>query len=81
MRDWLSRIDKDLKAERDKRIFDLWLACWTQEQIAEEVGAPRQIVQEILPKMAELPKSAKPAAEHLTDFQVPLYNVWNRSVA
>jgi hypothetical protein len=23
---------------RDKRIFDLWLACWTQEEIAEMVG-------------------------------------------
>jgi len=26
IRNWLSRIDKDAKESRDKRIFDLWLA-------------------------------------------------------
>jgi len=29
IRDWLSRIDKDTKEARNKRIFDLWLACYT----------------------------------------------------
>ena len=31
---WLSRIDKDSKDARNKRIFDKWLACYTQKEIA-----------------------------------------------
>ena len=59
VRDWLSRIDKDSKAARDKRIFDLWMQCWTQEEIAAAVGCSRQTVDAILPEMARLPKLAK----------------------
>jgi hypothetical protein len=38
IRDWLSRMDKDAKEARDRRIFDLWLACWTNKEISEDVG-------------------------------------------
>lgn len=78
VRDWLSRIDKDSKEARDKRIFELWLACWTQEEIAEAVGVPRTTVEEVLTKSAELPESSKPAAFHHIDFDPPLYNVWKQ---
>jgi len=66
-RDWLSRIDKDSKEARNKRIFDLWLACYTQKEIAEREGITKETVSEVCQKMADLPKSAKPFAEHLTD--------------
>jgi len=33
---------------RDKRIFDLWLACWTQEEIAKEVGCSQQATADIV---------------------------------
>ena len=38
MQSWLSRIDKDAAAERKGRAFDLWLACNTQQQIADALG-------------------------------------------
>jgi len=76
VRDWLSRIDKDAKEARNKRIFDLWLACYTQEEIAERENVDQHTVRDILGKMADLPESLKPAASHLTDFDVPIYNVW-----
>lgn len=38
VRDWLGRIDKDTKAARKQRIFDLWLAGHTQQEIADAVG-------------------------------------------
>ena len=44
VRDWLSRVDKDAKEARDKRIFDLWLACYTQQEIANAVGITKQAV-------------------------------------
>ena len=81
VRDWLSRVDKDAKEARDRRIFEMWLACYTQEEIAEAVG----ITQQAVAKMAEdftnfgnLADSCKAAGAHLTDFDPPLYNVWKQ---
>jgi hypothetical protein len=39
VRDWLSRIDKDSKEARNRRIFDMWMACYTQEEISAEIGS------------------------------------------
>ena len=71
-------MDKDSKEARDKRIFDLWLACWTLEEIAADTGVTKETVSAICQKTAELPKSDKPAAEHATDFEVPIYNIWKQ---
>ena len=45
----------------------MWLACHTQQEIADAVGAPRQTITDQLdelPKLEELPKSAKLSALH-----------------
>lgn len=77
IRGWLSRIDKDSKEARNKRIFSFWLACYTQEEIAEREGVTKETVSEVVrQKMAELPKSDKSLADHATDFDIPIYNVW-----
>lgn len=69
--EWLSRTVKDNKEKRDRKIFDLWLACWTQEEIAEAVGVEKQRVGEVIcPDLASLPKADKAAAEHAVDFDV-----------
>jgi len=80
IREWLSRVDKDSKDARNKRIFELWLACYTQDEIAEAVGCSQSEVAKSIPNgdIAEWNKSDAPAASHLTDFQVPLYNVWRQ---
>lgn len=81
VREWLSRTDKDDKAARNRRIFERWLACWTLEDIAESEGVDHKTVHSVVGEMAELPKLPKPeqaAAEHSTDFQTPLYNVWKQ---
>src|SRR5262249_11128974 len=44
--------------------------------IADEVGLTQKAVSEILEVSAELPEGMKPAASHLTEFDIPLYNVW-----
>jgi len=78
IQDWLSRIDKDSKEARNKRIFDLWLACWTQEEIAERENVDQKTVDNIVSGiMEELPKFLKVLSDHADpDFQVPLYNIW-----
>jgi hypothetical protein len=80
VRDWLSRIDKDAKESRNRRIFDLWMACYTQAEIADAVGITQGEVAKTIPhgEPAELNKSDRAAADHATDFDVPIYNVWKR---
>ncbi|MCH8313945.1 MAG: hypothetical protein IID17_13275 [Nitrospinae bacterium] len=56
--------------------FALWLACYTQEEIAGMMDCERSTVDHVLRESAELPKSAKPYADHLVDFTPPIYNVW-----
>jgi hypothetical protein len=48
----------------------LWLACWTQEEIAGEVGMGRKTVYEVLRDLEKLPNSAKFTFQD--DFQVPI---------
>jgi hypothetical protein len=45
----------------------LWMACHTQEEIAERESVTKETISAICQKMAELPKSDKPAADRLTD--------------
>jgi hypothetical protein len=81
IREWLSRIDKDTKAARNKRIFELWLACRTQEEIAGAVDCSRDVVQAKTDGFVEIGNLAeihKADANHATDFETPLYNVWKQ---
>ena len=72
LRGWLSRIDKDAKEARDKRIFDLWLGCYTFEEIAKDVGCSDSEARNVVSaEKAELQKMRKPASEH----EPPLY-IW-----
>lgn len=80
--DWLSRIDKDAKEERDRRIYAKWLACWTHEEIADSEGMTRQAIDLIMQKFPELEKLAKSAATLATyaepDWTPPIYNIWKQ---
>ncbi len=75
---WLSRIDKDSKAKRDRRIVELWMACHSTDEIAKEVDVGKADVSKVCSELEELPISNKPAAEHAVDFDPPLYNVWKQ---
>jgi ParB-like chromosome segregation protein Spo0J len=79
VRGWLSRIDKDAKEERNRKIFSMWLACHTQQEIAEEVNLnPTDKALRISGNPEDLPNYQKPAASHLTDFDPPIYNIWKQ---
>ncbi|GAG80511.1 unnamed protein product, partial [marine sediment metagenome] len=57
---------------------DLWMACYTQEEIADREEISQGEVSKSIPNssIAEWNKSAQPSADHLVDFEIPLYNVW-----
>ncbi len=81
IREWLSRIDKDAKEKRNRHIFDLWLACHTQQEIANAVGVPQKTVDDTLSEfgnLANLAKTDRVAAEHATGFEPPIYNIWKQ---
>jgi hypothetical protein len=46
------------------------------EEIGEKEGISKMEVSRVCNEMADLPKSYKPHADHLIDFEIPLYNVW-----
>jgi hypothetical protein len=74
---YLSDIDRDLRERRKQRIFDLWMACATQEEIAADTSLPQQTVTGLLPKLEELPNSVKVMAAYAeADWQPPVVNVW-----
>jgi DNA modification methylase len=79
IRDWLSRVDKDSKEARNKRIFDMWLACYTGVEIAEANDLSEKEIGKIVSDLsAELPKGQKADSEHATDFTPPIYNIWKQ---
>lgn len=81
IRDWLSRIDKDAKEARDKRIFAMWLACRTDQEIADAEGMPRTTITDQtkgFDEIGNLAESVKAAANHATEFEAPIYNVWKQ---
>lgn len=50
---WLSRIDKDEQEARDAAVMNLWLRCYTEQEIAEAVGCTRDLVHDLLCEICE----------------------------
>lgn len=100
VQDWLSRIDKDNKENRDAAVIGMHLACYSQEEIAVAVGMTKMSVSRVCNDLEDFRFCYKPgelshvkddkermdliqaqnreAADHATDFQTPLYNVWKQ---
>ncbi len=57
------------KSLRNRKIFDLWLAGWTQQEIADAVGMTQGETSKSIPNgnLAELNKTQQNAANHETD--------------
>lgn len=75
---WTSRIDKDAAAERKEQAFALWLACYTQDEIAERLNTPRQTIYHMAEGFAQIRHLADlgKTSASFGDFTPPLYNVW-----
>ncbi len=56
VRGWTQQDAQDEKGERNAQILGLYLRCWTQEQIAEEIGIGVATVNRIISKLESLPK-------------------------
>ena len=77
---YLTDIDAQLKEDREAKILDMWLACYTQEQIGKEVGVTGETVSAFLQKIQKIDsarKSEKSAILHEDGFEPQVYSVWN----
>ena len=67
---------------RNHRIFERWLACDTEDEIAEREGVGRVTVTDLVKEKSKIPdmeKSTKASADFADpEFSVPIYNVWRR---
>lgn len=76
---YLTDIDKQLREQRKAKIFDMYLAGYTTEEIADATGVTKMTISEQTCKIfPELEKSYKNLADFQdTDFEPPIYNIWN----
>lgn len=73
---WLSRTLKEEKEKKREKAYGMWLACHTQEEIAETVQVTRQAVSVWEEEFAKM--SASDNFANWTDFKPPIYNVWKQ---
>lgn len=80
---WTSRRDKDLKEQRNKQIFEWWLAGETYEEIASEMGlddkTPRNVVNDAKSGKNDICQKFLVFSNYQDpDWSPPLYNVWKQ---
>lgn len=77
---YLQDVDRQLNEERDARIFDLWLACYSQEEIAESLSLSQDTVKRKIATFNDLGSLSKIVKTLAffddADFQPPIYNIW-----
>lgn len=79
---FLSRAKKEGKESDKKSAFALWLACYSQDEIASQLNEPRQTVTDWISGFADfghLSDSGKTLANHADEkFEKPIYNIWKQ---
>jgi len=80
VRRWLSRQIKDMKAERDRQIANMWMACYTEEEIAEAVRVGPGSIHGMLPEKSlemDIWQKSRIFSEYRDPtWKPPLYDVW-----
>ena len=81
---YLTEIDKQQREERKETIRAMWLACHTQDEIAEAVGVDQKTVTNMAKEIGNLealPNFLKLTATYSdADWQPPIYDIWQASV-
>lgn len=73
-------VDRQRREEENRRIFEMWMACYTQEEIAAAVGIDQSTAAR---RVADLMQNGRASELHSArdfdrdpDFALPLYNIW-----
>jgi len=73
---WLSRTLKEEKEAKRKKAREMWLACATQEEVAEAVHVPRKTIDDWTADFGEMSESD--ISPFPPGFEPPIYNVWKQ---
>jgi predicted transcriptional regulator len=75
---YLTDIDKQIREERRELIQDMYLNCYTSEEISMTIGVSRKSIDEEIMTFGAFGNSSKTAqsANFQNDFNIPIYNVW-----
>jgi len=74
---YLTDIDKQLREERKAKIFSMYLAGYTMQEIADAVNLSMAKISETCSEFATLEKVNKNLANFQdSEFEAPIYNVW-----
>lgn len=77
VQEWVSDLDQAEREERKKTIQDLYIKCYTTEEIADEVGLTRQALEkDDIPQLSEDIRKVAKVQFSEPDYQPPIYNVW-----
>jgi ParB-like chromosome segregation protein Spo0J len=81
IKSYLARTKKESKARRNKRIWDAWLGCNTESEIADKESLTQQAISEIIEnykKTDAIQKLVIFSAYQDPDWKPPIYDVWKR---
>jgi hypothetical protein len=71
-RNWTKNKREQIEQERDSKVIDLWLQCYTYSDISNMINEPETTIKRIIEKV----QNGKIAE---MDFSPQLYNIWNFS--
>jgi hypothetical protein len=77
-------MDRDAKEARNQRIFEAWLSCRRQGEIAQTENVDQSLVSRMLMDFMNfgiLSEIHKAAAFHAAESDGPIYNIWKRRAA
>lgn len=76
IRNWLSDTDRETKEKFHREAFDLWLACYTEREIAEKLGIEQKTVNNMdLSNFGKVAESSQTSAIYALDNWF-MYDVW-----
>jgi hypothetical protein len=76
IQEWVSDLDQAEREERKKTIQDLYLKCYTSEEIGAVVGLSKDHANEELSRINEDVRKSVKVTFSEPDYAPPIYNVW-----
>lgn len=77
---YLVDVDRQRKEEENRRIAELWMACYTQQEIADATSIPQQTIARKIESITQNGKISEMGNtldfDKDSDFTPPLYNIW-----
>lgn len=75
--EWTQNIREEQERQKEQAIFDRWMACYTQQEIADATGVVQKTVSNKIEKFSNSVPGNQVAKFSDSDWTPPIYNIWN----